>query len=377
MEPISQGSSGPAVEDVQRRLEALGFSCGSDDPGVFDAGTSAAVRTFQQRRGLTADGVVGDDTWRTIVAAGFELGDRLLLETRPMMRGDDVRELQRRLNRLGFDAGYDDGIYGPETAHAVREFQLNVGLQPDGMVGHDTIAALRSLHRQHQEAPAFVVRERATLRDGRASAVVGARVLIDPAHGPDDPGVHGRDGVPEHRITWRIANRLVGRLAALGAHPLLSRGPQTTPTPSERAARANREEVEVILSIHLNGLSSPAARGAAAYYFGQERYVSERGRALARLALDNIVARTGTDDCRTHPSTTALLRESRAPAVIVEAGFLSHPDEGPRLATADYQAVVAGALSDAVVGFLLGRTPTGGRTPATETVPESVPAPAT
>ncbi len=368
MQPLRVGEVGPEVLDVQRRLEALDLLREDrlDDPGVFAAATLAAVRLFQQRRGLTADGIVGEDTWRALVEASYELGDRLLYLTRPLLRGDDVRELQRRLNQLGFDAGYVDGFYGAATADAIRDFQLNVGLPVDGIAGPDTFALLRRLHRHHQSAPAFAVRERERLRQPGRISIAGARVLVDPGHCVDSPGIITDRGIAEHEVTWAIANLLSGRLAALGARPVLARGPATSPTASQRARLANTEEVEAICSIHLNGLSSSRqAHGAAAYYFGQDDYVSELGRRIAQLAVDNIVARTGTANCRTHPSTSTLLRESRAPAVIVEPGFLTHPDEGRRLLERAYQALVADALTDALVTFLVGGTPTGQATPAT------------
>ena len=59
-----------------------------------------------------------------------------------MLRGDDVAELQRRLNALGFDAGREDGILGPETEARAVEFQRNAGLAPDGICGPATLAAL-------------------------------------------------------------------------------------------------------------------------------------------------------------------------------------------------------------------------------------------
>lgn len=360
------GAVGPEVLDVQRRLEGLGLRA-DDDPGRFGPGTLQAVRVFQQRRGLTADGIVGDDTWRSLVESGYELGDRLLYLTRPMLRGDDVRDLQRRLNRLGFDAGYVDGVFGPQTFEALREFQLNAGLTVDGIAGRDTLALLRRLHRQHQSSPAFAVREREALRTHQRESVAGAPIMLDPAHGPDDPGqVVG--GLAEHRITWEITNRVAGRLSALGVRVVLSRGPGTCPSPSERAQLANREDVEAILSIHLNGLDSPEASGAASYYFGQEGYVSERGRRLAQLCVDNVVAMTATPNCRTHPSTSALLRESRAPAVIVEPGFLTHPSEGALLSDPVHQTAIAQALVDALVTFLVGGHPTGEATPAVDAI---------
>ncbi len=354
MELIRVGQVGSAVEDVQRRLADLGYTCAEDDVGVFAEGTRAAVRAFQQARGLQTDGIVGEDTWGSLVAASYRLGDRMLYVTRPLLQGDDISELQRRLNRLGFDCGYDDGIYGRQTFDAVREFQLNVGLDVDGIVGSDTIDVITRLHRQHQAAPAYVAREREQLRHRQRTSLAGARVMVDPAHGPSDPGALSPDGVPEHEVTWSIASLVEGRLAALGAHVVLGRGPTTTPTPSERAAHANREDVEAILSIHVNEAPSPVARGAAGYHFGTDGYVSERGRSLADLAVDGIVAVTSTAHCRVHPAASALLRESRAPAVIVEVGFLSHPEEGRDLTTSEHQRLIAGELAEAVVGFLLG-----------------------
>jgi N-acetylmuramoyl-L-alanine amidase len=351
---IQYGSVGAEVEDVQRRLSALGLTC-DGDLGRFDAATVEAVRAFQQRRGLQADGIVGPDTWRSLVAAGYRLGDRMLYVTRPETYGDDVRDLQRRLNRLGFDAGYDDGLYGPQTFDAVREFQLNVGLEVDGITGPSTLDVLTRLHRTHQSAPAYAVREREQLRrPTRRESLAGARIMVDAGHSPELPGILAPDGTAEHEMTWQLAAVLEGRLSALGAHVVLARGPATSPTPSERAQLANAEDVEAIVSLHGNGVDTTSARGAAAYYFGTEGYVSERGRMLAQLAVDAVTAATGTPNCRTHPSTTALLRESRAPAIIVEPGFLTHPEEGRQLLEPAYQRLIASALVDALQRFLAG-----------------------
>jgi len=59
-----------------------------------------------------------------------------------MMKGSTVRKVQRRLAKLGFAVGSIDGVYGPQTAAAVRSFQDGAGLTPDGEVGPDTMAAL-------------------------------------------------------------------------------------------------------------------------------------------------------------------------------------------------------------------------------------------
>jgi len=350
---IRPGDVGPEVLDVQERLAQLGLSC-ADEPAVYGPATKQTVQRFQQARGLPADGLVGEDTWRALVDAGWHLGDRLLYRTRPLLRGDDVRDLQRRLSQLGFDSGLIDGLFGEETEAALRDFQLNTGLDTDGRVGNATVQALLRLRRDHQEATATAVRERAAMRHPVSAGSAGKRILVDPARGPDDPGVLTPNGTPEHVVTWAIAARLEGLLAAQGMHVILSRGPGTTPTPSERAALANAEDVALILSIHGNALPDTDARGAAAYYFGADRFVSERGRWLAQLAVDGLCRAVGTPNCRIHASTAALLRESRAPAAIVEPGFLTHPVEGVLLEQRAHQARIAAALAQAVLSFLRG-----------------------
>lgn len=144
--PITRGDRGPAVEDIQQRLLALGFDLGPTGvDGVFLGETLAAVRNFQRERGLSEDGAVGDETWAALVDATFRLGDRLLYLKIPYLHGVDVRTLQGALNVLGFPCGVLDGIFGAFTERAVREFQANVGLPVDGIAGADTVGAIERL----------------------------------------------------------------------------------------------------------------------------------------------------------------------------------------------------------------------------------------
>ena len=70
--------------------------------GRFGPGTQAAVVDFQRHRGLPASGVCDTATWMALVEAGYRAGDRLLYLRSPMLRGDDVADLQRSLGALGF-----------------------------------------------------------------------------------------------------------------------------------------------------------------------------------------------------------------------------------------------------------------------------------
>lgn len=344
MEPISPGDRGDAVRDVQRRLRALGHAV-DDEPGSFGPGTRDAVRRFQQERRLGADGVVGHDTWRALLDAGWQPGDRLLYLTRPWLRGDDVRALQKSLSRLGFDTGLTDGIHGPDTDAAVRDFQHNIGLPVDGIAGRRTLAQLSSLWRAHQAATSFEVVERHGAPLPRTLA--GLQVLVDPALGPARSR-HAVGTTAEHELTFDVARRLRGQLVALGAHALLTRAPGETPSPAERARLANELDVDVLVSIAVGAMPGSDARGAAAYYFGDGEVTSDRGRRLADHCVDAVVARLGTEHCHAHASTGAILRESRCPATVVELGFITHHEEGPLLAMPAYRQAAASALATAV-----------------------------
>jgi peptidoglycan hydrolase-like protein with peptidoglycan-binding domain len=145
MKPVSAGDRGPAVEDIQRRLLVLGYDLGpAGIDGVLLGHTLGAIREFQEDRGLRSDGMVGIATWAALVDATFTFGDRMLYLRVPHLHGRDVQFLQEALGVLGFSCSAD-AIFGPRTERAVREFQRNVALPSDGIVGPDTVSAIQNL----------------------------------------------------------------------------------------------------------------------------------------------------------------------------------------------------------------------------------------
>lgn len=186
MRPIRPGDRGPAVEDIQRRLLALGYDLGiTGVDGVFLGRTLEAVREFQSEYDLDKDGLVGDATWAALVDATFELGDRMLYLRLPHFHGRDVRELQEALNVLGFAPGQIDGIFGAFTERSVREFQRSIGHPADGIVGLETVGALRNLRHMWQGKQA-VAHSGARSAPARAAEVL-ARVSIM-VKGADETG---------------------------------------------------------------------------------------------------------------------------------------------------------------------------------------------
>jgi peptidoglycan hydrolase-like protein with peptidoglycan-binding domain len=130
-------SRGAAVTTLQNKLKAAGFNPGAAD-GHFGPKTLAAVKAFQQAKGLTADGIVGPKTWNALNAASAPASGGSGPTLREGARGEPVRALQNRLNQLGFNVGAADGSFGPKTEAAVKAFQRAKGLTADGVVGPKT-----------------------------------------------------------------------------------------------------------------------------------------------------------------------------------------------------------------------------------------------
>ena len=326
------------------------------EEGDFGPSTEATLRAFQQERGLLVDGVVGPDTWHELVEAGYALGDRVIYLRQPLFRGDDVRALQRRLNVLGFDPGREDGIFGEQTAQAARDFQLNVGLRPDGIVGPTTTQALdRLLAAPVTPHGRTSVRETETLRAG-AGSLEGRTIAVDAGHGPSDPGAVGPRGARESDVTFELAERLVEELRRRGARPLPLRGKDEDPDPSERAARANEAGAEALISLHLNSHEDASAEGSSSYYFGRLGATSVAGHALADLVQDELTSGTGLRDGRSHPKAFAILRETRMPAVQVEPCFITNPKEEQLLGEEPFLSEVARSIATAVERYFAGRS---------------------
>jgi murein DD-endopeptidase MepM/ murein hydrolase activator NlpD len=137
--PMAAHGFGDAdVAALQVALKSRGLYGGSVD-GSLGPVTVTAVRRFQVRRGLYADGVLGPQTRRALGRA--PLGRRVLHARKS---GWDVASLQFLLAWHGFPSGRIDGRFGAATDTALRRFQRWAGIDPDGLAGPATLAALRA-----------------------------------------------------------------------------------------------------------------------------------------------------------------------------------------------------------------------------------------
>jgi len=346
--PIRLGDCRAAVSEVRHKLALIGLLDGhaSGDDQIYDVAVETAVRHFQQSRGLVPDGVVDATTYRLLDEARWRLGDRLLYpqHERPMT-GDDVLSLQQRLAELGFDVGRLDGEFGPQTVAALREYQRNIGLPPDGTCGPATFKSLVRLTPLVTGGQPDALRAREHLRQA-GPRLSGKRVVIDPGHGGDDPGTTAF-GVTEARLAADVAARIEGRLAATGVQVWQTHAPTLTGvlTEAQRADFANATDADVVISLHVDRAPTTAAHGLATFYYGRdETSGSALGQHLASLIQREIVARTDLTDCRTHPRTWDLLRRTRMTAVRVEMGYLTNPHDAARLGDPAFRDLLAEAV---------------------------------
>ena len=292
--PLSEGAVGQAVVDLQERLLAVGITPLTDVLGTFGPSTRAGVEKFQRLRGLRIDGVVGVTTWTTLVEAGLRLGDRLLYRTHPMLRGDDVAELQSRLCSLGFDTGRVDGIFGDHTAQALAEFQRNLQLPIDGTAGVATVSELVRVSGRHQTLEhVTAVRERELHRSG-------------------PPSLRGRHlGIGEIGGLSAISASLSRHLSSRGARVTLLHHPEE----SGQASEANAASVDVYVGLRL----LPDQTVCTCSYYSSYTFESPAGKDLANRIANIVPQKLGIPALAQGMSLT-VLRETRMPAVVLEFG---------------------------------------------------------
>ena len=145
---IQRGSKGPAVTEAQEELLARGYSVGpAGADGIFGNHTYQAVVSYQTDRSaghfwaltfpLDVDGIVGPQTWARLDPDTIKKGDK----------GSGVKLAQSILKDSGlptWDPGAVDGDFGPQTEMAVKNFQKDLTLTIDGIVGEITWRALWS-----------------------------------------------------------------------------------------------------------------------------------------------------------------------------------------------------------------------------------------
>ncbi len=329
---ITQGESGDLVSQLTDYLFRLGYLPAAKNS--FDDAVTQAVKAFQQARGLTISGIVDAITLRSLEEARWKLGDRTLSLIEPPMRGDDVAHLQSQLSEMGFNCGRVDGIFGGNTETALKEFQKSVGVKVDGQCGPATVMSMMRLMKIVSGGAPIQLRDEVN-RTGKGPALAGKVIVLDPA------------GLPE---IFDLAQRLEGRLIALGINVFMTRNAQTNPSEQERIESANNSTPDLVISLRQDEYPNETAHGVATYYYGSESHGihSIVGERFANLVQREICARTDLLNCRTHAKTWDILRLTKSPTVRIDLGYHSNPGDSKKIADPAFRETLVEAMLIAI-----------------------------
>ena len=187
--------------------------------------------------------------------------------------------------------------------------------------------------------------------------VLNKIVYLDAGHGGYDPGA-SYFGISEKSLTLAIQSRVKAKLEAEGYQVVTTRTSDTYVDLIDRSRAANASESDIFVSIHINASGSSAAQGIETYYYQPYAEYPSRINAtyhanptrlsmsdtLANAIQSSLINATGAQNQGVKRQTFAVLRETTAPAVLLELGFLSNPQEAARLNTSAYQETLANAI---------------------------------
>ena len=174
-------------------------------------------------------------------------------------------------------------------------------------------------------------------------------ICIDPGHGGRDSGTVAADGTEEKALTLDIARRIRDGLVSKGAVVVMTREADQFVSVEQRAECCNGDGAGLFVSIHVNSFGTPDVRGFEVYYFaGHASAASSRAAEAIRRAL---AAALDERDRGVRRAGYGVLAQTKCPAVLVEVGYMTNPDEPARLEDETYRQRLADAVVAGVVEF--------------------------
>lgn len=180
----------------------------------------------------------------------------------------------------------------------------------------------------------------------------GFKVVLDPGHGGYDSGAVGSAGIKEKDVNLAVTLKLGSILKNNGVDVVYTRTGDDVSWSNDinddlqtRCDISNNTEPDYFICIHSNSSSSAAANGTETYYYSG----NEEGQRLAGLIQDELVKALGTYDRGIKTANFYVLRNTNAPAVLVELAFISNSNEERLLNDEKFQNSCAQAIASAVL----------------------------
>ena len=177
-------------------------------------------------------------------------------------------------------------------------------------------------------------------------------IVIDPGHGGPDVGATA-NGLYEKDIALAISQRLGSALEKMGYTVVYTRTDDSDVDLDPRVQIAEDAKANVFISIHLNSVESKSedVNGIETYFAPG----ATSGEALARAVHEEVIAATNANDRGVRSARFYVVRNTSMPAILIETGFITSPEESGNLNTASYQQKIADAIARGVDAFLKGK----------------------
>lgn len=188
------------------------------------------------------------------------------------------------------------------------------------------------------------------------SPLSGKKIMLDPGHGGKYTGAVGPAGTREKDVTLAICTDLAQDLVELGAEVRLTRTTDTEVYPggtlkedlNARVDLANSWPADLFISVHANSNESSKPNGTETYH---ARQASDRSKALAKLVQQNVVETVKLFDRGVKAADFVVIKNTRMPAILLETGFISNPEEEQKLANPEIQAQFADGVAKGVEAY--------------------------
>lgn len=144
---FGRGSNGKSIKIVQGHLKAAGFDPKHQN-GRFDERTEGMLKQFQSRSGLEPTGRVNTQTWNKLKKATLEARTNASPKQMIGERSGAVKEVEKKLKKLGFHTGPVDGLYTRQTERAVDAFRRRKHMGTANGVGPGTLRAIRKEYKK-------------------------------------------------------------------------------------------------------------------------------------------------------------------------------------------------------------------------------------
>lgn len=182
-------------------------------------------------------------------------------------------------------------------------------------------------------------------------------IVVDAGHGGKDTGTMSKqDAYVEKELTLQMAAYLCDCLHQLGYKTVMTRSQDVFVELDERAHFANQREADLFVSVHCNHSVNREAAGVEVYYYKENKPTPsariQASKLLGGEVLRKILGHTGAASRGLKQQNFAVIRETKMPAILIETGFLSNPQERTRLRDPHYQRALAWGIARGIDSYL-------------------------